>query len=88
MPKAQIEMAELKSINDSTKNSYRVSKKQWGEWSERARYVFNSLYSAMSSNQDLFRHPKQRALSDELWKTPCWNAAWIAADAVDSHKGE
>lgn len=87
MPKAQIETKEI-THNDSTKNSYRVPVKQWSKWSEHAKGVFNRLYSAMTANQDFFKHPKQRLLSDEVWKTPCWNAAWTAADAVDALKAK
>jgi hypothetical protein len=88
MPKEKIEQVEVKNVNDGTKNSYRVPKKQWAKWSEQARSVFNTVYSAMVANQDLFMHPKAKKLAIEHWNTPSWNAAWTAADAVDAYKAK
>ncbi|QOJ33903.1 MAG: hypothetical protein HRU82_02590 [Nitrospira sp.] len=64
------------------KNSYRVPKKQWERWNICQRDVFNRTYIFMLENQGLFHHPKQKDLNPQFWKTTCWNAAWIAADAV------
>ena len=64
-------------------NAYKVPVKKWRKWSTQARFVFNELYGTMKTNQSLFLHPKAEAVSGQLWKTVCWNAAWIAADAVD-----
>lgn len=64
------------------KNSYRVGKAQWTLWTEDARQTFNEVYVMMLDNQSLFKHPKDKNVSDEFWDTTSWNAAWIAADAV------
>lgn len=64
------------------KNSYRVGRSQWKLWTEEARYTFNEVYVTMAYNQGLFKHPKDKDVSDEFWDTTSWNAAWIAADAV------
>jgi len=67
----------------TTPNSNRVPLRQWRKWSEPARYVFNEVYCFVAYNQELTVHPKQKAIPDEQWVTIAWNAAWIAADAVD-----
>jgi hypothetical protein len=64
-------------------NKYRVSKKKWSTWSEKAKEVFNALHTAMMESPDLYWHPKQPKIHKTWWKTTAWNASWIAADAVD-----
>jgi hypothetical protein len=70
-----------------TPNPYKVQQGQWKKWSEQARGVFNSVYAAMS-DQRLFIHPKAAKVSREHWQTTRWNAAWIAAEAVDENTKE
>lgn len=65
------------------RNLYRVQKKQWRKWSTAARKVFNETYRFMMRNPNLMLHPKQEPPKPVHWKTTAWNAAWIAADAVD-----
>lgn len=62
------------------KNLYKVQKKQWNKWDEKARGVFNSLYEVMTKNQGTFIHPKDMQRPSDHWKTVCWNASWMAAD--------
>jgi hypothetical protein len=64
-------------------NENRVPQKQWRKWSEKARQVFNEVYGAIYWNPRIIRHPKQEPMPDAHWKTLSWNAAWLAADAVD-----
>jgi hypothetical protein len=64
-------------------NQFRVPQKQWRKWSVKARQVFNAVYDFMMENQWTMLHPKQEAPKPYHWKTTCWNAAWVAADAVD-----
>lgn len=64
-------------------NSFRVPVKQWRKWSATARTVFNRVYDFVLSNQPLMSHPKAEPVKPAHWKTASWNAAWIAADAVD-----
>lgn len=40
----------------------------------------------MNRNQWIFLHPDQRALHPRTWRTVAWNAAWLAADAVDDRE--
>jgi hypothetical protein len=65
------------------RNKNRVPKKQWRRWSPLARRVFNDTYDFVVNNPKLMRHPKQPPVKLEYWETTAWNAAWIAADAVD-----
>lgn len=86
--KPVIEIVEVKQKLVTTKNSHKVQKKTWDTWSLRAKYVFNDVFSAMINNQEFFKHPKQKRMADDMWKTTAWNAAWTAAEAVDNYKGE
>lgn len=65
------------------KNLYRVPKRQWQAWSFEAKKVFNSCHLYFYKNQTLLIHPKAPQVSASMWQTTAWNAAWIAADAVD-----
>lgn len=65
-------------------NHNRVPQKVWLKWSVTARTVFNRTYDFMMNNQGVMLHPKMEKPSPQHWKTICWNAAWIAADAVDN----
>ena len=67
----------------AARNCNRVPVKQWRHWSEQARGVFNAVYDFICSNPLVMRHPKQPVVKMEFWQTTAWNAAWIAADAVD-----
>lgn len=64
-------------------NKFAVATDVWDGWSEAAQQVFNRLYWYMLQNQTLFKHPKAPLLEHVQWKTTAWNAAWIAANAVD-----
>ena len=66
-----------------TRNRSRVPKKQWRKWSVSARAVFNELYRVMLGNPDLFQATGAPTPKPFNWKVTSWNAAWIAADAVD-----
>lgn len=64
-------------------NVNKVPTKQWKRWSARARATFNTTYDFLLNNQEIASHPKADTQSPAHWKTLSWNAAWIAADAVD-----
>jgi len=67
-----------------TKNRHLVSRRQWKKWSEQARAVFNETYELMLDQALINAHPKAaHRLSDEHWVTVAWNAAFIAAGAVE-----
>jgi hypothetical protein len=76
-----IEQVEVKTTS-TTRNVNRVPVKQWAKWSPTARRVFNATHLAMTTDQDLFLHPKATPLPNTQWSTTAWNAAWIAAEAV------
>lgn len=65
------------------RNVNRVPKKQWRKWSTQARSVFNAVYRFAMNNPRLMQHPAAPEPKPFHWKTVAWNAAWIAADAVD-----
>lgn len=64
-------------------NVNRVPKSVWRSWSPQARHVFNTTYGFAMDNPELMRHPGQLPPKPAHWKTLCWNAAWVAADAAD-----
>jgi len=65
-------------------NKNAVPKKQWNRWSRQAQKVFNSLYHSMRPRmQYVYTHPAAKAMLRDHWETIRWNAAWMAADAVD-----
>jgi hypothetical protein len=67
----------------SAANRYKVPKKQWRRWGDRARRVFNEVFGVMSQ-QDIFLHPKATPAKRAYWRTTRWNAAWIAAEAANA----
>ena len=66
-----------------TVNHFKVPVKQWRKWSEAARAVFNRVHDFVVENPTLMSHPKAGSLKPAHWKTIAWNAAWVAAAAVD-----
>ena len=64
-------------------NKNKVPKNQWSKWSKTARVVFNRVYEFCYNNPKLMHHPDICVPKPRYWKTTAWNAAWIAADAVD-----
>lgn len=64
-------------------NDYSVPQRQWAKWSVAACRAFNGLYYVMSASPHLFQHPQADVVSGEYWSTTVWNAAWMAAEAVD-----
>lgn len=65
------------------RNVNRVPVKKWRQWSPMAKTVFNRVYDYAMGNQWSLLHPQQEKVPMKHWKTTAWNAAWIAADAVD-----
>jgi hypothetical protein len=64
------------------KNKHKVPAKQWRNWSDGARIVFNTLFNCMRSYDDL-KHPRAPNLAAAHWKTVRWNTAWHAASLYD-----
>lgn len=69
------------------KNKHKVPVKQWRRWSIVAQGVFNEVFSEMLRDQCQLLHPQAAVAKREHWRTTCWNAAWIAADAVMKSPG-
>lgn len=81
------------------KNTHRADAKQWQEWTEKQRTLYNGVYEdIMNVGSALFLHPItiQRKLSDEEFGTIAHNAAWTAAlilsgratgEMITLHKG-
>jgi hypothetical protein len=53
--------------NSVVRNPHKVSKRQWGKWSDRARRAFNSMYSYMDKNQIILTHPNMSYIHDDHW---------------------
>lgn len=70
----------------SRANRHRVRKDVWQKWSDHARRVFNLTYETLNGNQLVMTHPHAEKIPHYQWQTICWNAAWIAANAVDGFK--
>jgi hypothetical protein len=70
----------------SVQNRYRVPKRQWRNWSEPARQMFNTIYNTMR-DQKLFLHSDVLPMSVKCWKVTRWNAAWTAASHHDEARG-
>lgn len=65
-------------------NKHKVPKKVWARWSRQAQRTFNAMmYSLRPRMQAVVQHPDAPLLSRDHWGTIRWNAAWLAADAVD-----
>lgn len=62
------------------KNTHKVPKSQWKKWTIVGKHVFNMTFSTMMSNPNHYKHPEAPVVTEEHYKTTCWNAAWIAAD--------
>jgi hypothetical protein len=71
----------------SVTNTHRVPVKTWRKWSEASQAVFLKVYGQMRAQPEYFWHPKAPAVGAAHWKTTAWNAAWIAAEAVDGRGG-
>ena len=72
-------MAKPKTV----RNQNRVPRAQWRKWTNAARRVFNDTYAFMMKNPDLITHPAMPKPKPFHWTTLAWNAAWIAADALN-----
>ena len=82
-PKPEKVTATMLDKGIDARNRYKVPVKQWRKWSRIARTVFNRVYNFAINNESLLMHPKAPASKPVHWKTTAWNAAWVAADAVD-----
>lgn len=54
------------------------------DWTDEQNAMYVKLYKFMLTNQDAIRHPKSSELPHEEWQTICHNAAWGAAEFLDT----
>lgn len=78
-----IENIEIPKPVKAAKNKHKVPKSQWKKWGAQGRETFNWLYSLMMDSPDLFNHPEAPKMKPAYWKTVAWNAAWLAAEAIN-----
>lgn len=64
-------------------NKYKVPVKQWRNWSEQARGVFNEVYYTVRNNHKVLFPEKAHDLPKQTLRVMAWNTAWIAADAAN-----
>ena len=68
------------NLGHPVKNRNKVPKKQWDQWSNHARKVFNGVMQDMRPTmQFAFLHPDCPPMHKSHWLTMRWNAAWFAA---------
>lgn len=65
----------------NTDNKYKVSKKQWNEWSPLCKHVFNEIYAIME-DQDMFINPETTPMMNKNWLTIRWNVAQTIAKII------
>lgn len=54
------------------------------EWTEAQNALFVRVYRFMIGNQSAVRHPKCFEISPAHWQTICHNAAWTAAEMLET----
>jgi hypothetical protein len=54
------------------------------EWTEEQNTMFVRLYRFLMANQYAVRHPRSPEIIQEHWQTICHNAAWSAAEFMDT----
>jgi hypothetical protein len=64
-------------------NPYAVPARAWRRWSEAGQRAFNEMMGTML-RQDIVKHPMAATVHPEHWYTTAYNAAFLAADAVDA----
>lgn len=70
-------------------NRFKVAQRQWRKWTEQERFVFNELFGSTVKNQKILSHPQMEKISAAMWRTLCWNFAWLASTAArDFRKSE
>lgn len=54
------------------------------DWTDEQNDMFVKLYRFMIGNQQAIRHPRAAEVTQEHWQTICHNAAWSAAEFMDT----
>jgi len=67
------------------RNRYEVPPQMWRKWSPSAQVIFNRVYKQFG-NQKILIHPETHPLHETEWHTIRFNAAFIAACAVDGYR--
>jgi hypothetical protein len=83
---AGVNFMAVKTINPNmgrpVGNKFKVGSSTWGGWSNAAKRTFNLTYAGLRS-QSIMAHPKAAPMPKGHWDTIRWNAAYVAACAVD-----
>lgn len=54
------------------------------EWTAEQNAMFVKVYRFLIANQPAVKHPSAPMASEEHWQTICHNAAWTAAEFMDT----
>lgn len=66
-------------------NKHKVGRGTWDRWSNAAKRTFNYTYEGMRNQADM-TDPGTPLMSRSQWTAVRWNAALIAAAAVDGRR--
>lgn len=69
-----------------TANVYRVPKRQWRKWANAERAVFNETLCAIREGWNVIFPDSMGGIKAPARRVAAWNVAWIAADALRSHR--
>jgi len=84
MPTRKPTIMYVRTTGRPVSNKYKVPLKQWRQWSNHGRAVFNRMYHSLRpSRQFVFLHPAQVVSPKKFWQTTRWNVAWEAACAAE-----
>lgn len=81
--KTKTETIEYEVLKPTTKNIFKVNKKQWRKWNKLARKVFNEVYDAIKSGHKVIYPDGVMHLDKKTIQVMAWNTAWLAADAAN-----
>lgn len=68
-----------------TTNEWGATKRMWAKWSDQAQHVFNETYHTVLEGPALIRGGGLTEPTSD-WDVIAWNAAFIAACAVDGYR--
>ena len=73
--------------SETYRNENKVPQKVWRKWSKSARWVFNDLYTSLLGSKMWLSNSLQKKITPQEHKVASWNAAWLAAEAVEGERG-
>ena len=54
------------------------------DWSEAQNILYVKVHRFMSANKNAMSHPQAPVFTDEHWQTVCHNAAFLAAEMLET----